>query len=77
LRAFILEVDGPDELERIATDLEARSLLISRRDHSDWTAIVTRDPDRVAIVMVCDPGGGRIGKDGWGSLDTFLYGVGE
>jgi len=23
------------------------------------------------------PGGGRITKDGWGTLDDFLYGIGE
>jgi catechol-2,3-dioxygenase len=77
LRAFLLEVDTPEELERIASDLDARSLLVSRRDHADWTAVVTRDPDRVALVLVSHPGGGRITKDGWGSLDNFLYGIGE
>ncbi len=77
LRAFLLEVDTPGELERIASDLEARSLLVNRRNHTDWSAVVTRDPDRVALVLVSHPGGGRVTKDGWGSLDNFLYGIGE
>ena len=77
LRAFILEVESGDQLERIATELESRRVLISRRDHSDWTAVVGRDPDGVAVVVAWHPGGGRITKDGWRTLDDFLYGIGE
>jgi len=77
LRAFILETDTPDELERIASELDSRRLLVSRRDHSEWIAVVGRDPDGVALVVASHPGGGRITLEGWGTLDDFLYGVGE
>jgi catechol-2,3-dioxygenase len=77
LRAFILEVESPDRLERIAGDLESRKLLISRRDHSDWTAVVGRDPDGVAIVVASVSGGGRITEGHWKTLDDFLYGIGQ
>jgi len=77
LRAFILDVESADQLERIASDLDSRKLLISRRDHSEWTAVVGRDPDGVAIVVAWHPGGGRIPEDSWRALDDFLYGIGE
>jgi catechol-2,3-dioxygenase len=77
LRAFMLEVDSPDQLERISSDLDSRNLLVSRRDHSEWTAVLGRDPDRVAVVVACHPGGGRISEVGWRTLDDFLYGIGE
>jgi len=77
LRAFILEVESDDQLERIASELDSRRLLISRRDHSEWTAVVGRDPDGVAIVVAWHPGGGRIPEDSWRALDDFLYGIGE
>jgi catechol 2,3-dioxygenase len=76
-RAFVLEVDSADQLERIASDLDSRRLLVSRRDHSEWTAVVGRDPDGVAVVMTWHPGGGGITKDHWRTLDDFLYGIGE
>ena len=77
LRAFILEVESADQLEQIASDLDSRRLLVSRRDHSEWTAVVGRDPDGVAVVVAWHPGGGRIPEDGWSTLDDFLYGIGE
>jgi catechol-2,3-dioxygenase len=77
LRAFILEVESADQLERIASDLDSRRVLVSRRDHSDWTAVVGRDPDGVAVVASWQHGGGRITEEGWRTLDEFLYGVGE
>jgi catechol-2,3-dioxygenase len=77
LRAFVLEVESEDELERIASKLGSLKLLISRRDHSDWTAVVGRDPDGVAVVVARHPGGGRITDDSWRTLDDFLYGIGE
>jgi catechol-2,3-dioxygenase len=77
LRAFILEAESPDQLDRIATELDSRKLLVGRRDHSDWVAVVARDPDGVAVVVAVDPGGGRLGDDGWKTLDDFLYGIGE
>ena len=77
LRAFILEVESADQLERIASELDSRRLLISRRDHSEWTAVVGRDPDGVAVVVAWHPGGGRIPEDSWRALDDFLYGIGE
>jgi catechol-2,3-dioxygenase len=77
LRAFILEADSPDQLDRITTELEARKLLVGRREHSEWTAVVARDPDGVTVVVAADPRGGRLGDDGWQTLDAFLYGIGE
>jgi catechol 2,3-dioxygenase len=77
LRAFILEAESPDQLERIATELVSRKLLVSRRDHSDWIAVVARDPDGVTVVVAANSAGGRLGDDGWGTLDDFLYGIGE
>ena len=77
LRAFVLEVESADQLERVASDLDSRRLLVSRRDHSEWTAVVGRDPDGVAVVVAWHPGGGRITEDSWRTLDEFLYGIGE
>ena len=73
----MLEVESDDQLERIASDLDSRRLLVSRRDHSEWTAVVGRDPDGVAVVVAWHPGGGRITEDSWRTLDDFLYGIGE
>ena len=75
LRAFILEVAATDQLDRIARELESRRLLVNRRDHQEWTAVVGRDPDEVAVVVSCVPGG--ITEDNWRELDDFLYGIGE
>jgi len=77
LRAFVLEVESDDQLQRIANELDSRRLLISRRDHSEWTAVVGRDPDGVAVVVAWHSGGGRFTEDSWKTLDDFLYGVGE
>jgi catechol 2,3-dioxygenase len=75
LRAFIVEVESADRLERITGELDRRGRLVSRRDHSEWTAVVGRDPDEVAFVLVLHSDGGT--EDGWKVLDDFLYGVGE
>jgi catechol 2,3-dioxygenase len=77
LRAFILEAESADHLEQIASELDSRKLLVTRRDHSEWTAVVARDPDGVSVVVAADPSGGRLGDDGWKTLDDFLYGIGE
>jgi catechol-2,3-dioxygenase len=77
LRAFILEAESTDELERIASELDTRNMLVSRRDHSEWKAVVARDPDGVAVVVAADPTGGRLNDVGWKTLDDFLYGIGE
>ena len=77
LRAFILEAESPGHLDQIASELESRKLLVTRRDHSEWTAVVARDPDGVSVVVAADPAGGRLGDDGWRTLDDFLYGIGE
>jgi catechol 2,3-dioxygenase len=77
LRAFILEVESADHLERIASDLDSRRLLVSRRTHSQWTAVVGRDPDGAAVVVTWHVGGGRITEGDWRTLDDFLYGIGE
>lgn len=77
LRAFLLEAESSDQLERIASELDSRKLLVGRRDHSEWTAVVGRDPDEVAVVLVWHPDGSRTTDDGWRMLDSFLYGIGE
>jgi catechol 2,3-dioxygenase-like lactoylglutathione lyase family enzyme len=75
LRSFILEADSADQLERISGELESRKLLVGRREHSEWTAVVGRDPEGVTVVVTWHPGGTT--EDGWKVLDDFLYGVGE
>ncbi len=77
LRAFLLDVGSADQLERIAGDLDARRLLVSRRDHSEWTAVVGHDPDGVAVVVAWHPGGDGSAEESWKALDEFLYGIGE
>jgi catechol-2,3-dioxygenase len=77
LRAFVLEVEAIDDLNRIADELDARGLLISRRDQGEWTAVVGRDLDGVAVVMATVVGGGRITQGHWATLDDLLYGIGE
>jgi catechol 2,3-dioxygenase len=77
LRGFLLEVESSDQLETIARNLDSRKLLVSRRDHPKWMAVVGHDPDWVAVVVVCHPHGGRIPAESWKSLDDFLYGIGE
>jgi catechol 2,3-dioxygenase-like lactoylglutathione lyase family enzyme len=77
LRAFVLEVDSGGQLEEFASRLESRKLLVGRREHSEWTAVVGRDVDGVTFVLATHAGPGRISEDSWKSLDDFLYGVGE
>jgi catechol 2,3-dioxygenase-like lactoylglutathione lyase family enzyme len=76
LRAFLLEAESAAQLERIAAELDSRKVLIGRREHTEWTAVVGRDPDGVAVVLVSHPGGGNT-EAGWRVLDDFLYGIGE
>jgi hypothetical protein len=76
LRAFVLEVESPDQLERIASELDSRRLLVSRRDRSEWTAVVGRDPDGVAVVVACISGARRTTENSWRTLDDLLYGIG-
>ncbi len=77
LRAFVLEVDAAEQLERIASELDSRGLLISRRRQSEWTAVVGRDLDGVAVVVACVSGSGKITEDSWKTPDDLLYGIGE
>ncbi len=77
LRAFVLEIESADQLDQIASDLESRRLFVGRRDHSEWSAVVGRDPDGVAVVVAQHPGEGSITQDSWKTLDDFLYGIGE
>ena len=77
LRASMLEVESAEQLEQIASQLDSRKLLVSRRDHGDWTAVVGRDPDGVAVVVTWHPGGGGNEEHAWRALDDFLYGIGE
>src|SRR5580704_7052627 len=50
LRSFILAAESADQLDRFERELESRRLLITRREHTEWTAVVGRDPDGVAVV---------------------------
>src|SRR6202046_2165399 len=50
LRAFILEAESIDRLERIERELDSRKLLVSRRDHTEWSAVVARDPGGGGVV---------------------------
>jgi catechol 2,3-dioxygenase-like lactoylglutathione lyase family enzyme len=75
LRAFVVEVESADLLEQIASDLAARNLLVNRRQVSEWSAVVGRDPDQVAFVVAWAHGG--ITESSWGALDDILYGIGE
>jgi catechol 2,3-dioxygenase-like lactoylglutathione lyase family enzyme len=77
VRAFIVEVDSTDQQEEIAHALDSRGLLVSRRSQSDWTAIVGRDPDGVAVVVASSPGEGRISEASWRTFDELIYGIGE
>lgn len=77
MRALILEVDSLDELEQIATALEARQYLVGRRDGDTWTAVFGRDPDHVAVVAGFSDGPAGITLEAWAALDEILYGVGE
>ncbi|MFZ0252108.1 MAG: VOC family protein [Acidimicrobiales bacterium] len=77
VRAFVLDVESVDRLEQISSELESRKRLISRRDHSEWSAVVGRDPDGVSVVLSAHPRGDRATEEGWKALDDFLYGVGE
>ena len=77
LRAFVLEVEVADQLEQIEARLDSRNLLVNRRNHRDWTAVVGRDPDGVAVVVASVSGGGRISEDSWKTFDELLYGIGE
>jgi catechol-2,3-dioxygenase len=77
LRSFVLEAESLDHLEQIAGALESRKLLITRREHSDWTAVVGRDLDGVSFVVSYQTDEEQSSGDGWKVLDDFLYGVGE
>jgi catechol 2,3-dioxygenase-like lactoylglutathione lyase family enzyme len=77
VRAFIVQVDSAEQLERIAGDLDARRLLVGRRDHPEWTAVVGRDPDGVTVAVTWQPDEAEGVDQGWRELDDFLYGIGE
>jgi catechol 2,3-dioxygenase len=77
LRAFLLEAESVDQLERIERTLDSRKLFIGRRDHSEWKAVVGRDPDGVAVVLVWHRDESGTTEDGWKVLDDFLYGIGQ
>ena len=40
LRAFLLEAESADQFERVASEMDSRKVLVGRRDHSEWTAVV-------------------------------------
>jgi catechol-2,3-dioxygenase len=77
LRAFVLEAESTDRLEHVASELDSRGLLVGRRRHDDWTAVVGRDPDGVVFALTSVSGGGRKTEESWRTLDDALYGIGE
>jgi catechol 2,3-dioxygenase-like lactoylglutathione lyase family enzyme len=78
MRALVLECGSLSEFERIATELDRRRSLVSRRDGDTWTAAFGRDPDRTAVVAGCSLNPDQpITLDAWAQLDEFLYGVSE
>jgi catechol 2,3-dioxygenase-like lactoylglutathione lyase family enzyme len=78
MRALVMECGSVDELERIATELDRRKSLMSRRDGDTWTAAFGRDPDRTAVVAGCSRAPDQpISLDAWAQLHDSLYGVGE
>ena len=77
LRAFLVDVESAELLDGIAGELTSRKLLLGRREHGDWTAVVGRDPDGVTVVVTWHPEGEVSAQDRWRTLDDFLYGIGE
>ena len=77
LRAFLVDVESAEQLDGIADELTSRKRFLSRHEHGDWTAVVGRDPDGVAVVVTWHPDGGLSAQDRWRTLDDFLYGIGE
>jgi catechol 2,3-dioxygenase-like lactoylglutathione lyase family enzyme len=77
LRAFVLEVDSGEQLERIAAELDSRRVPVARRAHEKWTAVVGRDPDGLAFVVTHVTDSAGTDEDSWTTLDDFLYGIGE
>jgi catechol 2,3-dioxygenase-like lactoylglutathione lyase family enzyme len=76
-RAFMLEVDSVDQLERIRQALDGTGGLVGKRDTRDWSAVVGHDPDRIAVVAGCSLRADPIRDDDWTNLDELLYGLGE
>jgi catechol-2,3-dioxygenase len=77
LRAFMVGAESAEQLERISSELHARGVLVSRREHTEWKAVVGHDPDEVAVVVVWHPDEARATEGGRRVLDDFLYGIGE
>jgi catechol-2,3-dioxygenase len=75
LRAFVMEVESDERLQRIHEQLTSRGLFVNRREHPEWTAVVGHDPDETAVVVAHVRGG--VTDRSWRTLDDFLYGVGE
>lgn len=78
IRAFVMEVDTLDELERIAAKLEERGCLVARHgDDATWTAVFGRDPDQIALVVGTSLTTGSIELQAWSALHDALYALGE
>lgn len=78
IRAFVLEVETAEELERIAAELDRQGCLSARHgDDVTWTAVFARDPDQIAVIAATSLTDGPIGLDGWAELDDTLYSAGE
>ena len=78
MRALVMEVDTLDELERIAAALEQHGCAVTRHgDDKEWTSVVARDPDQVAVVVGASLTSEPIAAEGWAALDDILYALGE
>lgn len=77
LRAFVLEAESGEQQEKIESDLKERKLFVNRREQSDWTAVVGRDPDGVSVVVAWHPDLGKAPSRKLAMPDAFLYAVGE
>jgi catechol 2,3-dioxygenase-like lactoylglutathione lyase family enzyme len=77
MRALAFEVQSRDELERIATALDRRSSLTTKRSGESWTAAFGRDPDRIAVIVACSLTSQPLTLEAWANLDEILYSVGE
>jgi len=78
IRAFVLEVDTLDELQRITEALEKRGSLVGRHgDDGKWTSVFGRDPDQIAFVVGASLTNGPIEVESWAALHDALYALGE
>lgn len=78
IRAFVMEVDALEELDRITAALDERGGLVARHgDDATWKAAYGRDPDQIALVVGTSLTSGPIEVEAWTALHDMLYALGE